>query len=50
MKKITKNPKKIYKFPKILISVKDKNYDLDNILVNTIKDIIDGYTSLYKKK
>ena len=50
MKKITKNPKKIYKFSKNLISVKDKNYDLDNILVNTIKDIIDGYTYLYKKK
>ena len=50
MKKIKKNPKKNYKFSKNLISVKDKNYDLDNILVNTIKDIIDGYTYLYKKK
>ena len=33
-----------------LVSVKDINYNLDNILVNTNKDIINGYIYLYKDK
>ena len=35
---------------KKLVSVKDINYNLDNILVNTNDDIIDGYIYLYKDR
>ena len=34
---------------KKLVSVKDINYNLDNILVNTNEDIINGYIYLYNK-
>ena len=35
---------------KKLVTVKDINYNLDNILVNTNKDIINGYIYLYQQK
>ena len=35
---------------KKLVTVKDINYNLDNILVNTNKDIINGYVYLYQQK
>ena len=33
-----------------LVKVKDINYNMDNILVNTNEDIINGYVYLYKNK
>lgn len=42
--------KNICNILKKLVSVKDINYNLDNILVNTNEDIINGYVYLYKDK
>ena len=42
--------KNICNILKKLVSVKDINYNLDNILVNTNEDIINGYIYLYKDK
>ena len=45
-----KTSQKINDLLKKLVSVKDINYNLDNILVNTNEDIINGYVYLYKDK
>ena len=42
--------KNIDDFLKKMISVKNINYNLDNLLVNTNRDIINGYVYLYKDK
>ena len=40
----------INNFIKKLISVKDINYNMNNLLVNTNEDIINGYVYLYKNR
>ena len=45
-----KKSKKINELLKNLVTVKNINYDLDNILVNTNEDIINGYVYIYKNK
>ena len=45
-----KKSKKINELIKNLVTVKNINYDLDNLLVNTNEDIINGYVYIYKNK
>jgi len=44
------NSKNILNICKKMVSVKDINYNMDNILVNTNEDIINGYVYLYKNR
>ena len=45
-----KKSKKINELLKKLVTVKNINYDLDNLLVNTNEDIINVYVYIYKNK
>ncbi len=45
-----KNSKSINDLLKKIVCVKDINYNIDNILVNTNEDIINGYVYFYKDK
>ena len=49
-KKDKEKSEQILNICKKLVSVKDINYNMDNILVNTNEDIINGYVYLYKNK
>ena len=47
---IKKKSETIQNICKQLVSIKGINYNMDNILVNTNEDIINGYVYLYKNK